>query len=317
MTETQAEPIQKDTATPRVSVLMPVYNAEAFVASAIESILKQTYADFELLIIDDGSTDGSGGIVAEYATKDDRIRFISRENRGLNATLNELAALARAPYLARMDADDLSLPDRFEKEVAFLDSHPKVVVVGGQTLICDEDMRPIHVRYAPTDHATIDANNLGGNVSMTHAGVLMRAEALQAVGGYNETVKYLEDLDLWLRMAEIGELANLPDLNYKYRFYLDSLSGSNAEEQKANCYAVCKAAWERRGLPEQEITYREWRPTRDRASRRDFTLSWGWQAWNAGNQDTARYLLLKAIRIDPLSVNAWKGLIFGTIRHPR
>ena len=144
--------------TPAISVLMPVYNAAPYLAEAIESILNQTFTDFEFLIIDDGSTDRSAEIVNAYARKEERIRFLSRENRGLPATLNELASMARAPLLARMDADDISTPDRFEKQVAFLADSPDVIVAGGQPLFCDEAMRPVYVARVPVNHEKIDSN---------------------------------------------------------------------------------------------------------------------------------------------------------------
>lgn len=302
--------------TPRISVLMALYNADAFVADAIESILAQTVADFELLILDDGSTDRSAEVVATYAEKDARIRFWGRENRGAPATRNEMAAAARAPYLAVMDADDISLPDRFERQIVFLEAHPEVVAVGGQSLLSDEDMRPIHVPRMPTDHDEIDDNHLSGVVSMAHSGLFMRAEAFHEVGGYDEGAPYSEDLDLWLRLAEIGRLANLPDVVVKYRLHENSICGRNGSQQLEDWRKASGAAWKRRGIPDREISLNEWRPTHDPSSQLDFTVSWGWRAWRAGNRDTARHFFLKALRSNPLSPDAWKGLIFGTLRRP-
>ena len=118
---------------PRVSVVLPVFNAEPYVGEAVESILAQSLADFELIAIDDGSTDGSPGILTGFAARDSRVRVITRENRGLAATLNEGIGLATAAYCAIMNADDISLPERLAKQAAFLDAHPHVAAVGSQT----------------------------------------------------------------------------------------------------------------------------------------------------------------------------------------
>src|SRR5262245_47416384 len=127
------------TSTPAVSVLMPVYNAGRFLAPALDSILAQTFADFELIAIDDGSSDGSGKVLAEFAARDRRVCVLTQENCGIVATLNRALELARAPLVARMDADDLSRPDRFAQQVAYLREHPDVAVVSGAMDQIDED----------------------------------------------------------------------------------------------------------------------------------------------------------------------------------
>lgn len=119
-------------ATPAISVIMSVYNAERYLADALMSILGQSFTDFEFLILDDGSHDNSLSIIKQYAAQDERIVIISRENKGLIVSLNEMLAMARAPLIARMDADDISLPHRFAEQLAFLNDHPDHGVVGGQ-----------------------------------------------------------------------------------------------------------------------------------------------------------------------------------------
>src|SRR3954469_1098404 len=116
-------------AAPAVSVIMPVYNARAYVAEAIDSVLAQTFGDFELILVDDGSTDGSLDILRGYEKRDPRVRVISRPNTGIVGALNDGLKLARGEFIARIDADDASLPNRFEKEIAFLRAHPDVVIV--------------------------------------------------------------------------------------------------------------------------------------------------------------------------------------------
>ena len=124
---------------PRVSVALPVHNCERYVAEAIESILAQTFTDFEFLIVDDGSTDGTLPILNRFAARDSRIRVISRPNTGIVGALNEILGLARADLVARMDADDVALPVRFERQVRYLDEHPECVMVGSRVTIIDPD----------------------------------------------------------------------------------------------------------------------------------------------------------------------------------
>ena len=130
--------------TPAISVLLPVYNAERYLGLAVESVLNQTFDDFELLAFDDGSSYQSLSILREFAAKDSRVRVSSRENRGpLVVALNEMIAIARGPYLARMDADDICRSQRFEKQVAYLEAHPECVMVGSKCLAIDPEGMPI------------------------------------------------------------------------------------------------------------------------------------------------------------------------------
>ena len=145
---------------PAISVLLPVYNAERFIREAVDSVLFQSLGDFELLALDDGSTDGSLIILREYEARDNRVRIITRENRGLVASLNDLIAAARGRYLARMDSDDISMPQRFERQVMFLESSPDHVAVGGWVIHIDENGLPIGPITSPTLHFDIDQAHL-------------------------------------------------------------------------------------------------------------------------------------------------------------
>ncbi len=129
---------------PSVSVLMPIYNAELTLAEAVESILAQTFTDFELIVVDDGSTDGSLQMLQKFAHRDTRIRIISRPNTGIAGALNEAMDAARGEFLARMDADDISLPARFEKQVAFLQEHPDVVLLGSRVMLVEPYGTPMY-----------------------------------------------------------------------------------------------------------------------------------------------------------------------------
>ncbi len=187
---------------PLISVVMPVYNAEHYVGGAIESILTQTLADFEFLILDDGSTDRTPEILKRYAERDPRIHLVSRPNRGLVPTLNEGLALARGEFIARMDADDLALPQRFERQVAYLREHPEVLCMGGAAMEIDAAGRDLVVTRNPPDDETIQEFLVTGHNRLFHPTVMMRREPVLAVGGYREEMKVGQDLDLWLRLGE-------------------------------------------------------------------------------------------------------------------
>src|SRR5437016_6143907 len=128
---------------PTVSIIMAVHNAERFLAAAVESVLAQSFGDFEFIIVDDGSSDDSGAILRQFAKQDDRIHLIARENRGLTCSLNEMIAEARGEFLARMDADDLALPQRLAVQVKFMQEHPDVVLLGGAYELIDEAGRAL------------------------------------------------------------------------------------------------------------------------------------------------------------------------------
>ena len=168
-----------------ISVLMPVFNGAPYLERALRSILDQTERDFELIVIDDGSTDGSLAILRRFAAGDARVRLVSRANRGLVATLNEMLALARAPFLARMDADDIAEPLRFERELQALAADPSLVAVGCSVHFIDPaDRRLMTFAYpSATRRSSTGSWRSSGN-GMSHPALMMRAEAVAALGGY-------------------------------------------------------------------------------------------------------------------------------------
>ena len=203
---------------PMLSVCMPVYNAQAYVRQATESILNQTFGDFEFIIINDGSTDDSRKILEELARRDARIRLVSRPNTGYTKALNEALGMARAPYLARMDADDISLPDRFEKQLEYLRAHPECVLVGSRILTIDPFGSPLYEPRHKLVHEAIEAELLAGvGWAIVHPASMMVREVVDALGGYRPEMEPSEDLDLFLRLAEKGKIANLPEVLLHYR----------------------------------------------------------------------------------------------------
>ena len=232
---------------PTISVVMSVYNGERFLAAAIESVLAQTFADFEFLIIDDGSFDASRNIAAQYAARDSRIHLIARENQGLIASLNELLTAARAPLVARMDADDICMPLRFERQLAFLHAHPEIGVLGTWAEDIDENGAPypLDIEDHPVDHAAFIAGIESGAYLMCHPAVMFRRELVLSVGGYHPAFRHCEDLDLWLRLATRTQLANLPERLLRYRHYSAQVSQRHATEQQINA-AIARIAYAER-----------------------------------------------------------------------
>jgi glycosyltransferase involved in cell wall biosynthesis len=291
---------------PQVSVLMPVYDGERFLAEAVESILGQSFGDFEFLIFDDGSTDGSLEILAAYARRDPRIRLELRAHRGLIATLNEGIELARAGLIARMDADDVALPGRLARQVDYMRDHPECVALGSCVLIVDPQGRPICEFGRATAHAEIDAAHLSGLGGMlAHPAAMLRRSALMALGGYRSGFDHAEDRDLFLRLAELGCLANLPEVLLHYRVHLGSVGHTSLGEQRRAARRAIADARRRRGLePEgpHDGTLREGRSERSI----DVYRKWGWWALAAGNVATARWYACASLLRSPLSPRAWR-----------
>lgn len=290
-------------AAPAVSVCMSVFNGERFLASAVESVLTQSLADLEFVVIDDGSTDGSRGILESFAARDPRIRLTSRENRGMAASLNEAIAKARSPYVARMDGDDLSRPERLERQVAFLDANPEVVATGCQVLWIDPEGWPLRVKEHPLEHEEIDGLLVRGNGwAMQHPAVTMRADVVREVGGYRDEFRYSEDLDLFLRLGERGRLANLPETLYEYRQHGASVCRANRPEVKRDHDRILEEAWKRRGARPEDVNPFSGTSPGGAARHR----VWGWWALEGGHLKTARKHAFQTLLRAPLSPSSWR-----------
>jgi glycosyltransferase involved in cell wall biosynthesis len=226
-----------------ITILMPVYNAERYLASTLESILAQTYADFHFLIIDDGSTDSSLAVLRRYARHDLRIRLISRENRGYVQSINEGIELSRGEYIARMDADDIALPGRLESQLKYMEMHPEVVCLGGYYDLIDQHGRFLTTMTPPTEHEAIEEELLAGHTPICHPCAMLRREAVERVGNYDVSMTMADDLDLWLRLGEIGKLANLPFSILQYRLHPKSVSGQAGLKQRQVARAACEMAY--------------------------------------------------------------------------
>jgi hypothetical protein len=223
---------------------MAVFNGARFLPEAVESVLGQTFGDFELVVVDDGSCDQSREIVERVAAGDPRVRLIANEvNLGLRVALNLGCKQARAPYIARLDADDVALPGRLGRQVEFLDAHPAVAVVGGALIRIDTAGRRGATMRFPTSNHGIKAT-LRRHSCLSHTAVAIRRSALEQVGGYR--LDHAEDLDLWLRLADRWELANLAEPVALYREHPGQTTFATLEAQSKATLAILAAARARR-----------------------------------------------------------------------
>lgn len=301
--------------SPAISVNLPVYNAEKYVAQTIESILNQTFTEFEFLILNDGSSDRSGEILTDYAQKDARIRVFSAPNQGVSRSRNQLLHQSQGEWIAVMDADDIALPDRFALQLNYLRHHPEVVCVGGAHDLIDEVGRFLTHLALPETDAEIQRLALAGHGSICHPCALIRRSAMLQVGGYDETLRSAHDLDLWLKLGEIGQLANLIDPVLKYRIHTASVSGQNYRTQRDEARQACEQAWQRRGIEGLFEATDPWRPGPDRASQHHFALQYGWWAYNNQEMSTARHYAIRAIQTLPFNLKGWNLLRCTLLNH--
>jgi glycosyltransferase involved in cell wall biosynthesis len=213
---------------PLVSVVMPVYNGGTYLVEAIESILNQTFSDFEVLLIDDGSTDKSLEYITKYADSDDRIIVISRKNMGLIYSLNEGISRSKGKFIARMDADDVCMPERFEQQVKFM-NNKKVDICGSHCLLIGKNNEINGLLVTPLTHDMCSLS-LSFKVPFSHSSVMIRKSFLiKNKLQYGQShYKSIEDLDLWIRMHECGALfGNIDSVLLRYRVLNDSLSRTN------------------------------------------------------------------------------------------
>lgn len=242
--------VQNLPSRPLVSVIMGVFNRQHFLGEAIESVLNQTLRDFELIIVDDGSTDRSAEILEQYAQRDRRIIVISSEaNRGIARSLNNAISHARAEYLAVMDSDDVALPGRLETQLRFLQAHAEIALLGSRAqLVNFRGARiPANVEL-PCEHHEIDDALLAGGWPIIHPTVMMRAAIVRTLGGYNEGFRSNVDHEIFLRMAERSKLANLPDALLLYRIHHRAMTAKNTSGCRLVQQAISEAC-ERRSLP--------------------------------------------------------------------
>lgn len=306
----------KQEVTPAISVLMPVYNGERYLSLAVESILGQSYPDFEFIIINDGSDDNSLSILESYADTDTRISLISRENKGLVHTLNEGIGLARGALIARMDADDIALLNRFQIQKLYMDSNPDVICVGGVCRVIDAKGRFLINTDTRTGHEMVEKLALQGVSPITHPSAMIRLDALKNVGGYAQEDWPAEDLALWIKLSAKGKIDNVPEIILEYRIHDNSISTREHDLQMKKTVEICAKACTERGV-DYPLLAREGRPVESRISKYNITLRHGWWAFKSRQWRTAFVYGLKSIYLSPFKDGGWRLTACALFKRPR
>jgi glycosyltransferase involved in cell wall biosynthesis len=214
---------------------MTVLNGAEFLNAALDSILAQSFRDFELIVIDDGSSDDSTAVVSRCS--DRRIRLVCQEHRGIASASNRGLELATGEYIARHDADDISLPERFSSQVRFLDAHPEITLLGTGSLLIDADGRPFS-RFSPfTRHERLVTELLRGVCPLIHGSIMVRREAILNVGGYKPAFHQAEDVEMFLRMSAQYRLTNLREVLYHLRKHERSFTQQACIDLKIRVFA--------------------------------------------------------------------------------
>ena len=226
---------------PSVSVVMSVYNDECYLRESVESILNQTFKDFEFIIVDDASSDGTADMLQGYAKRDKRIRLLTNSrNLGLTASLNRGLKIAGGSYIARQDGDDISLPKRFESQVDFLDSHPEVGVVG--TWITKINENGYETVWRPPASPGLVRWFLLFGPCLAHPSVMFRRSLAENGSLYDSKIIYAQDYDLWVRLCSKTQIANLPKVLYLRRLHKGMISFKHHEQQEQTTVSVMQKA---------------------------------------------------------------------------
>ncbi|MFI4860300.1 MAG: glycosyltransferase family 2 protein [Phycisphaerales bacterium JB063] len=293
---------------PKVSIIMPVYNTEKYLAEAVDSVLAQTFRDFEFIIIDDGSTDKSLELLEAYARRDKRIRLFTRPNTGYVVALNEGLGYARGEFFGRIDSDDAIEPTLYEEQLELFGKDPDLVVCGTNAVVMNEKSDVFGDFEVPVTHDAIDRHLLTGRSCIHHPGSMMRMSVVKEVGGYRSGLSPCEDYDLWLRLIEVGKAYNLPQLLLRKRMLESSAIVSGIEKRDQLMDKILADAWARRGLPGSHT------PVHTRiCDRAAFFKQWAWMALNKRKVNIARHYALRALRLRPLDRQVWK-LVVCTLR---
>ncbi len=225
----------------KISVLMPVYNGGRYLRTAIESVLCQTFHNFEFIVVDDGSTDASAKIIKEYAQTDKRIIYIRNHTHlGTTKSLNKGLSEARGKYIVRMDADDFSYPDRLQNQLGFMETHKDVGVSGGEVQVCDENLNIRFKRKYPFGDREI-RKIIFFYSPFAHSSTIWNRKKMMELGGYNENFALSQDAELYFKVGKISKFANLKKVLIKLRMHENSNSFSkNAIQERLAIYARIK-----------------------------------------------------------------------------
>lgn len=301
---------------PLVTVLMAVYNGARYIRESIESVLAQSFEDFELLIIDDGSTDLTWSVIRTFS--DPRVRAARCPRRGLARSLNDGLARARGKYIARMDADDVAMTDRLEKQVAFLDSHPDHVLVSSWVVFIGDLGFPLQegTWTIPSSDEELRLRLYKEN-QFCHGATMIRADALTDAGGYRDRFRTAEDYDLWLRLTEVGALGAVPKPLVSIRRHAESKTAGEGVRVLRFAMMAQQLAFERLRTGRDRLGYvcppqtsRRLEELRSLSVPEPLNaLDWARWFYGEGRKSAATILAVAALREDPTARAAWQVLV--------
>ncbi|MCS7469436.1 glycosyltransferase [Stieleria sp. ICT_E10.1] len=311
---------------PRVSVVMGVYNGASQLTATVESILEQTFEDFELILVDDGSTDGSSEMLREFAAQDRRIVLLHQPNAGLTCALIKGCDHARGEFIARQDVGDRSLSRRLEKQVQYLDRHPDVVAVGAGCRRIGPEGEFLGETIRDQSPEQITAAFLAEGIGISHTVATYRTDAYRSIGGYRREFRFAQDTDLWHRMTGVGQLGELPEVLFEWGIDMDGISSTSHDRQR-QLAMLAQESYRclQRGEDDHEILRRaqqtswgEIPPTtvispRVALASAEFFI--GSQLYAIGDHRCRPYLL-RAIRQRPFWIRPWVKVVLSYLRLP-
>lgn len=291
--------------TPAVSIVIGAYNAHRYLAETLDSLLRQTMADFELIVVDDESEDSTPDILEQYKKKDPRVRPMRIKHGGIVDAANAGLQAAQSEIIARADADDLHHPDRLRKQLDYLNAHPEIVALGSRMTMIEPYGSPIRDSDHKLVHEEIEAELLKADGwALPQPAAMLRKSVAMKVGAYRHDYPWSEDLDLFLRMAEVGRLANLPDLLVKYRIHPNSTNWKKREIQQNNKPLLIKEAYERRGKqPPANLKFND--PWVGPSAK--LFNQWVWCALKDHNVRGARAHAWSALKLAPFCMKSWRA----------
>ena len=307
-----SEPFTQSTQTPTVSVVIPAYNASRYLIESVESVLAQSFKDFECIVVDDGSTDQTPQLIDELSRRDPRVRRLTIPHGGIVKGLNAGVEAAWGKYVARTDADDICLPDRFERQVRYLDDHPECVLVGSKVTLVDPYNSTLWDVEVKADHDGIEAELLRGDGwAVIHPSAMLRRAAIIEAGGYRAEFEWAEDLDLFLRMGQIGRLANLQEPLLRYRQHFSSVNRTRLQTQIQRTGEAVIDAYRRRGKSPPA----DFQPKVGTSmTRKEQVRAWCQQALYIKNWDVARRHAIAVLRAEPMRLQSWKMMAHALLR---
>jgi len=251
---TKTSPIPPD--EPLASWIVPVYNGARYLQLALDSITRQTVTDFEAIVLDDGSTDGSLAIAQGVASTDRRFRIVEKANTGLIDTLNLGLSLARAPLCLRLDADDIARPERLQRQMAFMGQHPGCVAAGSRVTVIDEEGNVLRDTQGVKWQGPIAGGFPAGGMAICHPSVIYRTREVLTAGGYRPAYEAAEDYELWMRLSRYGAIEEMPERLIFYRVHAESVSAQKVVQQRTSCFRSDVAMYARRHGASPEQLYR-------------------------------------------------------------